>query len=86
MFNYGSTIRQAVITGFSKTAEALPAGYTRLAHVAERDLWRDWSAQVRGVQAGRYEIAEGGPSVVGAKTIAAAAAAAAAVATTVARL
>jgi hypothetical protein len=48
MFNHGSVIRQAVITGFSKTEASLPDEQL-FAHVDEADLWRDWSPEVRAI-------------------------------------
>jgi hypothetical protein len=48
--NHGAAIRQAVITGFGKTAAALPDAEL-LAHVAEGDIWREWSAEVRAAAA-----------------------------------
>ena len=44
--NYSANIRQAVISGFSKTADALPDDEL-IAHALEADIWRDWSALVR---------------------------------------
>ena len=47
MFNNSvGCIRQAVITGFGLTEEALPE-QELYAHVDERDLWRDWAPVVR---------------------------------------
>lgn len=53
MFNYGTTIRQAVISGFAKNDAALPPddSAARLAHVEHGDLWEDWAPQVRGIAA-----------------------------------
>ena len=45
--NFGETIRQAAITGFGKTEVSLPDSEL-LAHVEQKDLWRDWSPEVRG--------------------------------------
>ena len=47
MFNNSKdSIRQAVITGFGLTAEALPEQEV-FAHVDEREIWRDWAPIVR---------------------------------------
>ena len=56
MFNHGSVIRQAVITGFGKTEESLP-DEELFAHVDEADLWRDWSPEVRAIPADLWEAA-----------------------------
>ena len=47
--NHSAAIRQA-ITGFGKTTAALPDAEL-LAHVAEGDIWREWSAEVRAAAA-----------------------------------
>lgn len=46
--NYGDNIRQATLTGFGLTEEALP-DQDLLAHALNSDIWRDWSAEVQGV-------------------------------------
>lgn len=46
MHNHGHAIRQAVITSFGKTEEALPEAEL-LEHLAEGQIWREWSARVR---------------------------------------
>eukprot|EP01052_Picozoa_sp_SAG31_P054089 SAG31_NODE_14202_length_821_cov_0.871191_1_plen_95_part_00 len=44
--NYGQNIRQASLTGFGLTIEALPDA-TLLHHALYADIWRDWSLEVR---------------------------------------
>ena len=44
--NHGSKIRLAVISGFGKTEASLPDD-EMLEHVRRRDLWLDWSDQLR---------------------------------------
>jgi ectoine hydroxylase-related dioxygenase (phytanoyl-CoA dioxygenase family) len=44
--NYGTSIRQATLTGFGLSEEALPVAEL-MEHAHDADIWRDWSEVVR---------------------------------------